>query len=103
MVRRKFTKKEMMLVVLCTIFFISILTFYIWHQAEAVRLGYEINQLEEKVLKLEKEVEELEAQKASYLSLENVEKIAREKLKMVDTRDEQKVYEDFSNLNREKK
>jgi len=103
MVRRKFTKKEMMLVVLCTIFIISILTFYIWHQVEAVRLGYEINQLEKKLLELEKEVEELEAQKASFLSLENVERIAREKLKMADTRDEQKVYEDFSNQNQEKK
>ncbi|MDH5706100.1 MAG: hypothetical protein OEZ45_08780, partial [Candidatus Aminicenantes bacterium] len=68
-----------------------------------VRLGYEINQLEEKLLKLEKDVEELEAQKASFLSLENVEKIAREKLKMVDTRDEQKIYEDFENQNQEKK
>lgn len=85
----------MMLVITCTIFIISILTFYIWHQVEAVRLGYEINRLEEKVQKLKIEVEELETTKASLLSLEKVEKIAKEKLKMVKTEDSQKVYEDF--------
>ena len=74
---------------------ISILTFYIWHQTEAVRLGYEINRLEEKLQKLQIEVEELEAVKSSLLSLEKVEKIAKEKLKMIDTTEDQIVYEDF--------
>lgn len=95
MVRRKFTKKEIVLVVLCTIFIISILTFYIWHQMEAVRLGYDINSLEEKVQKLQIEVEELEAEKSSLLSLEEVERIAKEKLNMVETTDDKTVYEDF--------
>jgi cell division protein FtsL len=95
MVRKKFTKKEMMLVFTCTVFIISILTFYIWHQVEAVRLGYEINRLEEKAQKLKIEVEELETTKASLLSLEKVERIAKEKLKMVKTQENQKVYEEF--------
>jgi len=95
MVRKKFTKKEIMLVVFCTIFIISILTFYIWHQVEAVRLGYEINRLEEKVQKLQIEVEELEAEKSARLSLEEVERIAKEKLKMVETKESQKIYEEF--------
>lgn len=85
----------MALVVFCTIFIISILTFYIWHQTEAVRLGYEINRLEEKVQKLQIEVEELETTKSSLLSLEKVEKIAKEKLKMIATTEDQIVYEDF--------
>lgn len=85
----------MVLVVFCTIFIISILTFYIWHQTEAVRLGYEINRLEEKVQKLQIEVEELETTKSSLLSLEKVEKIAKEKLKMIATTEDQIVYEDF--------
>lgn len=85
----------MMLVITCTLFIISILTFYIWHQVEAVRLGYEINRLEEKVQMLEIEVEKLEATKSSLLSLEKVERIAKEKLKMVKTQENQKVYEDF--------
>ena len=95
MVRKKFTKKEILLIVFCTIFIISILTFYIWHQVEAVRLGYEINRLEEKVQKLQIEVEELEAEKSARLSLEEVEKIAKEKLKMVETKESQKIYEEF--------
>lgn len=95
MVRRKFTKKEIVLVVLFTIFIISILTFYIWHQMEAVRLGYDINSLEEKVQNLQIEVEELEAEKSSLLSLEEVERIAKEKLNMVETTDDRTVYEDF--------
>ena len=85
----------MMLVITCTIFIISILTFYIWHQVEAVRLGYKINRLEEKVQMLEVEVEKLETAKSSLLSLEKVERIAKEKLKMVKTQENQKVYEDF--------
>ncbi len=84
-----------MLVISCTLFIISILTFYIWHQVEAVRLGYKINRLEEKIQKLKIEVEELETTKASLLSLEKVERIAKEKLKMVKTQENQKVYEDF--------
>ena len=84
-----------MLVVFCTIFIISVLTFYIWHQVEAVRLGYEINRLEEKVQKLQIEVEELEAEKSARLSLEEVERIAKEKLKMVETKESQKIYEEF--------
>lgn len=85
----------MILVIACTVFIISILTFYIWHQVEAVRIGYEINRLEDKVQKLKIEVEELETTKASLLSLEKVERIAKEKLKMVKTQENQKVYEDF--------
>lgn len=84
-----------MLVVFCTIFIISILTFYIWHQVEVVRLGYEINRLEEKVQKMQIEVEELEAEKSARLSLEKVERIAKEKLKMVETKESQKIYEEF--------
>ena len=95
MERKKFTKKEIMLVITCTLFIISILTFYIWHQVEAVRLGYKINRLEEKIQKLKIEVEELETTKASLLSLEKVERIAKDKLKMVKTQENQKVYEDF--------
>jgi len=95
MVRKKFTKKEIMLVITCTLFIISILTFYIWHQVEAVRLGYKINRLEEKIQKLKIEVEKLETTKASLLSFEKVERIAKEKLKMVKTQENQKIYEDF--------
>jgi len=96
MVRKKYTRNEIMLVVFCTIFIILILTFYVWHQMESVRIGYEEGELEDKVLNLRKEVERLESLKSSLLSLENVEKIAIEELKMVKPKVKQIVYDDFN-------
>lgn len=84
-----------MLIVSCTVIVIFILTFYIWHQMESVRIGYETGELEEKVLALRKEVEKLEAKKSALLSLERVEKIAKEELNMVEPKEEQLVYDDF--------
>jgi len=95
MVRNKYTKKEIILVVFCIIIVISILTFYIWHQMESVRIGYEIGELEEKVLNLRKEVEKLETKKSTLLSLERVEKIAKEELNLVEPKEEQLVYDEF--------
>jgi len=96
MVRKKYTRNEIMLVVFCAIFIILILTFYVWHQMESVRIGYEEGELEDKVLNLRKEVERLESLKSSLLSLENVEKIAKEELKMVKPKVKQIVYDDFN-------
>lgn len=84
-----------MLVAFCTIFIILILTFYVWHQMESVRIGYEEGELEDKVLNLRKEVERLESVKSSFLSLENVEKIAKEELKLVKPKEKQIVYDNF--------
>lgn len=95
MVRKKYTKKAIILVVSCTIIVIFILTFYIWHQMESIRIGYEIGKLEEKVLSLRKEVEKLETKKSSLLSLERVEKIAKEELNLVEPKEEQLVYDEF--------
>ena len=95
MVRKKYTKKEIILVVFCIIIVISILTFYIWHQMESVRIGYEIGELEEKVLNLRKEVEKLETKKSTLLSLERVEKIAKEELNLVEPKEDQLVYDEF--------
>ena len=95
MVRKKYTKKEIILVVFCIIIVISILTFYIWHQMESVRIGYKIGELEETVLNLRKEVEKLETKKSTLLSLERVEKIAKEELNLVEPKEEQLVYDKF--------
>jgi len=82
MIRKKITKKEILIGVACTLFIITLLTFYIWHQAETIRLGYKTRELEEEIFNLKKEIDQLEAEKASLLSLERVEGIARKKLKM---------------------
>jgi cell division protein FtsL len=95
MVRKKYTAKEIILFVSCTIIVIFILTFYIWHQMESIRIGYEIGKLEEKVLTLRRQVDELQTEKSFLLSLDRVEKIAKEELKLVEPKKEQLVYDEF--------
>ncbi len=84
-----------MLFVCSTIIVIFILTFYIWHQMESIRIGYEIGKLEEKVLTLRRQVDELETEKSSLLSLDRVEKIAKEELNLSEPKKEQLVYDEF--------
>ena len=84
-----------MVFVCCTIIVIFILTFYIWHLMESVRIGYEIGELEEKVLNLRSEVEALETEKSSLLSLKRVERIAKEELNLSEPKKEQLVYDEF--------
>lgn len=92
MVSKKFTKKQIALGILCMIFIITILTFYIWHQAETIRLGYQTRELEQDIVSIKKDIEKLEAEKTSLLSLERVEKIATQTLKMKPPEDRQIVY-----------
>lgn len=89
MVRKKISKKKVALILSFTSVVVLILLLYIWHQAESIRLGYQIGNLEERILSLKKDVERLEAQKASLLALERVEKIAREKLELADPKESQ--------------
>ncbi|MBE0460561.1 MAG: cell division protein FtsL [Candidatus Aminicenantes bacterium] len=96
MVRKKLNKKKVFLGIIGTLIVVFILTFYIWHQAESIRLGYQKGELEEKVLALQKEVEKLEAKKSSLLSLERVEKIAKEKLNLSEPKKDQIIYENAS-------
>ena len=95
MVRKKFSKKEILISVSCTLFALLILSMYIWHQTESVSLGYDTAELELRVAQLEKEVEKLETRKSELLALERVENIARNKLALSDPKKEQLVYEDI--------
>ncbi len=92
MVSKRFTKKQIAIGILCMVFIIALLTFYIWHQAESIRLGYQTRELEEEIASIKKDIEQLEAKKASLLSLERVEKIATQKLNMSAPEDKQVVY-----------
>jgi cell division protein FtsL len=92
MVRKKFSKKEIFIGIACTLFALLILSLYVWHQTESVSLGYDSAELEYRVLQLEKEVEELETIKSSLLTLDRVENIARDKLKLSEPKQEQVVY-----------
>ena len=94
MVRKKFRKKEILLVIAFTIFVVSVLSFYIWHQMESVRIGYKISELKNKVKELSEEVEKLEAKKSQLLSPERVEKVAKEELKLAEPREDQIIRDD---------
>jgi cell division protein FtsL len=95
MVRKKFNKKEILLGIVCSLLVLFILSLYVWHQTESVSLGYDTAELEHKVIQLQKEVEKLETIKSSLLSLDRVEKMAKEKLEMSEPRDDQVFYEDI--------
>lgn len=83
-----------MIGILCMVFVIALLTFYIWHQAESIRLGYQTRELEDDIFSIKKDIEQLEAEKASLLSLERVEKIATKKLNMKPPEEEQIAYQE---------
>jgi cell division protein FtsL len=95
MVRKKFSRKEIAIGVACTLFALLVLSLYVWHQTESVSLGYDSAELEYRVIQLEKEVEELETVKSSLLTLDRVEKIARNELRLSEPEEEQIVYEDI--------
>jgi len=89
MVRKKFKKQQIAAGILSAVIIIAALTFYVWHQIESVRLGYEINRLEAQIQSIQEQVDTLEVQKAALLSPDRVDKIARQKLGMKPVRDDQ--------------
>lgn len=95
MVRRRYEKKEIALAVASLLLAIAFLTFYIWHQAALIDLGYQTSRLEERVFRLEEEIKVLEVNRSSLLALERVERIAREELHLEEPKPEQIIYEDF--------
>lgn len=93
MIKQRFSRKEIRVAVACTVIVIFILSFYIWHQTESISIGYMTSDLEVEVADLKKEIEKLETIKSSLLSLERVERIAKEELKLVNPRENQIVYD----------
>ncbi|MBM3285456.1 MAG: cell division protein FtsL [Candidatus Aminicenantes bacterium] len=95
MVRKRHDKREIILGAACLLLAIAFLTFYIWHQAALISLGYQTSRLEEKISRLEEEIKGLEIKKTALLSLEKVETIARDKLGLAETKSDQILYQDF--------
>jgi len=95
MVKKKRPKVELLFIAISICFGLACLTFYIWYQTEIIRLGLEIRRAEETINKLETEIKSLEAVKASLLSLERVEKIARQTLNLAEPQPAQLIYEEF--------
>jgi cell division protein FtsL len=94
MVRRKFEKKEIAAAAGCILLAIATLTFYIWHQAAIIRIGYQTSRLEEKKSQLGEDIKRLQTERAALLAPDRVERIAREELRLVEPKPEQIIYED---------
>ncbi|HPW17413.1 MAG TPA: cell division protein FtsL [Candidatus Aminicenantes bacterium] len=93
MVRRKWNWKG---IALGAAFFAAaggVLTFYVWYQTESVRLGLEIARNESRIRALGETIEALKLRRAALLDPARVERIAREKLGLVDPDDAAIVYE----------
>jgi cell division protein FtsL len=84
MIRRKWSAREIALGTALLLAVVALLTFYIWYQTEAVRLGIEIGKREQEIKGLRDEIRRLELQKAALLAPDRVERIAREALGLVD-------------------
>jgi len=89
---KKLSKKEIAAGLLAALTVIGFLTFYIWHQAESIRLGYKTRNLEHRFQSLKKEVEALEAKRSELLSLHRVERIATTKLTLVEPSEDQLIH-----------
>lgn len=86
MVRRKKSRAALFLSLLAVTLAAAALTFYLWHLNEMTRLGYDTARVEEEIAGLKEDVRKLETRKAELLSLERVERIAREQLGLTDPR-----------------
>lgn len=95
MIKKRYNRKEIRIAVICTVIVIFILSFYIWHQTESISIGYMTSDLQEEVSKLKKDIEKLETVRSSLLSLERVERIAREELKLQNPRENQIIFDDL--------
>lgn len=93
MVRAKWQPREIFLGIGIFAAIILILTFYVWHQTEAVRLGLKIRDCEDRIKSVREDIQKLEIKKASLLSPQRVEKIARESLGLADPADQDVSYE----------
>ena len=91
MIRKKLGSRQVAGIVMLTVTVVVFFSLYIWHQTESIRIGYAIDDLEDRAADLKKQVEELEARKSHLLSLERVERIAREALGLTTARKDQVV------------
>lgn len=94
MIRRKWSPREIALGAAFLLALVALLTFYVWYQTEAVRLGVDIGKREEEIKAIKNDILRLKLEKATLLSPERVEKIAREVLGLVDPKSGEIIYGD---------
>jgi len=95
MVHKKFSHRQIISAAGVSLAAIFILSFYLWHITENVRLGYAVNTAKATIRNLQEDVNRLKTRKASLLSLDRVERTARTELGLTDPREDQIIYEDF--------
>ncbi|MCX6569374.1 MAG: cell division protein FtsL [Candidatus Aminicenantes bacterium] len=93
MVHRKWSPRGIALGAAILVAVIGILTFYVWYQTESVKLGIDIGKSEDRIRKLEQDIEALKLRKAALLDPARVERIARESLGFADPKDDEVIYE----------
>jgi cell division protein FtsL len=93
MVRRKLNLRGIAIVAASVVLGVGILTFYVWYQTESVKLGLDLAKSEARIRELELSIESLKLRRAELLDPRRVERIAREKLGLVDPPDAEIVYE----------
>jgi cell division protein FtsL len=92
MVRRKWSLKGIALGAAFAGAAIGILTFYVWYQTESVKLGLDIGEGEQRIRELEETIESLKLRRAELLDPGRVERIARDKLGLVDPVDDDVIF-----------
>jgi cell division protein FtsL len=92
--RKKWSPREIALGGAGLVAVLGLLTFYVWYQTEAVRLGLDIARVETEIKALQDDIARLELRKAALLEPRRVEKIAREKLGLVDPKPAEIIYKD---------
>jgi cell division protein FtsL len=93
MVYKKYDRRRVLLAAAACFIVIAVLTFYLWHLTENVRLGYTVTEAQSQRHSLEKDIKRLKTERETLSSPEVVEKIAREELGLQDVRDDQVIYE----------
>ena len=94
MVRRQYAVRQIVFGSVLALLFGAVLTFYLWHLNENIRLGWDNAKLESELLKASEQVERLQARRAQLLAPDRVEKIAKSELKMAEPRTDQIIYEE---------
>jgi cell division protein FtsL len=80
MIRRKWSAREIALGSTLLVVVLGLLTFYIWYQTEAIRLGKAIEKDKDEIAALREEIKKLEIRKAELLDPAVVDRIARDRL-----------------------
>ena len=94
MIRRKWSPTEIATGAVVLLAVLGLLTFYVWYQTEAVRLGLDIARVENDIKALRDDIARLELRKAALMAPKRVEKIAREELGLVDPKPDEIIYKD---------